>query len=173
MACMAMLSDAGKEGMGKKDIGDREYFSDHRRFAELINYMLYKGMKVVLPENLVLQKRKYLSLSSAGGELERDILMKDVRQDIYYGMELETESDYRMPERVITYDACEYEFQVKEIARGHRERSEYADYREKKSRIKEDDKLLPIITVVLYLGEGHWKGKRKQTMLMQMPFIRI
>lgn len=151
--------------MGRKDIVDRLYFSDCRRFAELMNVVLYHGEEVLLPGNLSPVRRKYPSLSSACGELERDVLMKDAKQNLCYGIEIETESDYGMPERVITYDACDYEYQMREIDKGHRERRDYRSYRERKSRMKESDMLLPTVTVVLYLGEGHWEGRRRMTQM--------
>ncbi|MDE6675937.1 MAG: hypothetical protein K2K19_14195 [Acetatifactor sp.] len=154
--------------MGRKDIVDRLYFSDCRRFAELMNAALYQGEEVLLPGNLSPVRRKYPSLSSACGELERDVLMKDAGQNLCYGIEIETESDYSMPERVITYDACDYEYQMREIDKGHRERKDYQSYRERKSRMKESDVLLPTVTTVLYLGEGHWEGKHKLTQMFRL-----
>lgn len=163
-----VLFAAGKGHMGKKDIVDRPYFSDCERFAELMNVSLYYGERVLQPENLVLQRRKYLSLANSYGETERDVLMKDVSQEIYYGIEIETESDYSMPERVMAYDTCEYEYQMKEINRGHRDKKDYQSYRERKSRMKESDFLLPMVTVVLYLKEGRWEGRRKLSQMFRM-----
>lgn len=154
--------------MRKKDIVDRPYFSDCERFAELMNVALYHGERVLRAEDLVLQRRKYLSLSSTYGEMERDVLMKDARQNIYYGIEIETESDYSMPQRVMAYDTCEYEYQMKQLDRGHRDRKDYQGYRERKSRMKESDYLLPTVTVVLYLKEGHWEGRRKLSQLFRV-----
>lgn len=154
--------------MGKKDTVDKPYFSDFQRFAELINTTLYHGQGILLPEKLVLLRRRYPSLASSYGELERDVLIKDTRQNICYGIEIETESDYSMPGRVITYDACEYEYQIKEIDGGHRNRKEYQSYRERKSRMKEEDLLSPIITIVLFLGEGHWQGRQKLSQMFQI-----
>lgn len=68
----------------------------------------------------------------------------------------------------MVYDACEYEYQIKEIDREHRERKDYQSYREKKSRIKADEFLFPTVTVVLYLREGHWKGRRKLSQMFQV-----
>lgn len=128
-----------------------------------------------MPGNLSPVRRKYPSLSSACGELERDVLMKDAGQNLCYGIEIETESDYGMPERVITYDACDYEYQMREIDKGHREQKDYQSYRERKSRMKESDVLLPTVTTVLYLGEGHWEGRRKLTQMFRLSanLIRI
>lgn len=153
--------------MGRKDIVDRPYFSDCERFAELMNVSLYHGERVLRPENLVLQRRKYLSLANSYSETERDVLMKDASQNIFYGIEIETESDYSMPERVMAYNTCEYEYQMKELDREHREKRDYRGYRERKSRMKESDFLLPMVTVVLYLKEGHWEGRRKLSHMFQ------
>lgn len=155
--------------MGKIDITDRSFFSNHERFAELINVNLYHGENILLPEKLITLSRSYPSMSSSSGSKNRDILMKDIRQNICYGMEIETESDYSMPERVMTYDVCEYEQQIKEIHHGHTDRRDYQNYREKKSRMKKSDFLLPTITVVLFLGEGHWAGRRTLSQLFCIP----
>ena len=48
-------------------------------------------------------------------EKKRDILIEDKSRNLYFGMELETESDYSMPERIMVYDACEYECQIREF----------------------------------------------------------
>ena len=147
--------------MGKKDMTGRTFFSDRERFAELINVHLYHGEKILLPENLVQRKCGYSSLAAAYGEKNRDILMEDTRQKIHYGIELETEADYSMPERIMVYDACEYEYQIREIYGKHHKEKEFKNYCEKKSRMKQSDFLNPAITVVLYLGDGHWEGKRR------------
>ncbi|MBD5501108.1 MAG: hypothetical protein HDR10_07910 [Lachnospiraceae bacterium] len=160
--CIAM-DTAGKEYMGKKDLAGKDFFADRRRFAELLNAILYHGKDYIQAEELELVKRVYPSLSGKG-EMSRDIFMKDVKRNICYGLELETESDYSMPERVMVYDACELEQQVKEISKQQKENAQAGnkpDYREKKSRMKETDFLLPVVTVVLYLGTDHWEGRRK------------
>lgn len=41
------------------------------------------------------------------------------------------------------------------------DRDDYQKYRDKKSRMKDSDFLIPTVTVVLYLGEGHWEGRMK------------
>lgn len=157
-----------REHMGKKDIADRSFFADRERFAELINQHLYQGEQIVLPLNLEQKEIRYPSLTSSGGEMSRDILMEDMSRRIRYGLEIETESDYSMPERVMTYDSCEYEQQIKEIHRAHLDRKEYKGYREKKSRMKKSDFLYPTVTVVLYLGEGHWRGRKRLSDLFQI-----
>ena len=87
--------------MGRKDTAGREFFSDKRRFAELLNIQFYHGEQVVLAENLMRIRRDYPALAGVYGEKERDLLIADSRHGIHYGMELETESDYSMPERMM------------------------------------------------------------------------
>ena len=147
--------------MGKIDILDRRFFARPDRFAELINMEIYHGDRVLAPGKLELIKRSYPSLSSISGEKERDILMYDSGQGICYGLEIETESDYSMPERIMVYDASEYEYQIRELNGKHRKQKDYQKYQEMKSRMKETDFLIPTITLVLYVGEGHWRGRKK------------
>lgn len=154
--------------MGKKDIVDRPFFSDCERFAELINCSIYGGEKILSSKDLILLQRKYPSLSGISGENEGDILMKDRKHNTCYGIEIETESDYSMPERVMVYDICEYEYQIKALQKEHIDRKDYKNYREKKSRMKESDIILPTITVVMYLGEGRWEGRLKLSQMFGM-----
>lgn len=154
---------AGKGYMGKKDISGKEFFAERRRFAELFNAVIYQKKEVIHAEELEPASGNYPSFSGKG-ELGRDIFMKDRKQNICYGLELETESDYSMPERIMVYDACEFEKQIKIILKEHGEEQgekEKFVYRDKKSRIRETEILLPVITVVLYLGTGHWEGKKR------------
>ncbi len=155
--------------MGKKDILDKKFFEDRKRFTELVNVELYRGTKILIPQKMELLKRSYPSIVSASGEKKRDVMMLDHRQNICYGLEIETESDYSMPERVMTYDASEYEYQIRELDKSHREGKEYQDYCSKKSRLKKNDFLFPTVTIVLYLGEGQWQGKRKLQEMFRIP----
>lgn len=171
---------AGKGHMGRKDTAGKVFFSDKERFAELMNVHLCCGKRLIMAEDLIHRERDYPSLPGFYGEKKRDILIEDKSRNVYFGMELETESDHSMPERIMVYDACEYERQVREIYGRHRKKNDFKAYREKKSRIKETDVLIPAITVVLYLGEGHWKGKQRLSELfriseadMQMLGVRL
>lgn len=157
--------------MGKKDSIGKLFFADEGRFAELFNTALYNGKKVIRPENLVLAGRDYPGLPGTGGK-QRDILMKDREQNICYGLELETESDWSMPERVLVYDVCEWEMQIREIIKSREKREEEKrTYRERKSRMGEGDFLLPVITAVLYLGSGRWEGRNRLSELFRIPGI--
>lgn len=156
---------AGKRYMGRKDFVGKAFFADPVRFAELLNVALYYGKEVIQARNLVKISREYPS-PLRKGERHRDILMLDVEQNIYYGLELETEWDYRMPERVMVYDVCEWEAQIQDINKRYEEQEQQQrSYVDRKSCMSKDDFLLPIITVVMYLGIGDWQGRRKMSEL--------
>lgn len=95
--------------------------------------------------------------------------MLDTVQRVCYALELETESDYSMPERIMVYDACEWEKQIQKKVRQQKRDLAKAAYRDKKSRMAEEDFLVPVITVVLYLGSGHWTGRRRLSELFCIP----
>lgn len=167
--------------MGKKDTIGKVYFGDAFRFSELMNTVLYHGEKIILPKNLVPMEREYPSLFG-NTDKRRDVFMKDIRYRILYSLELETESDYSMPERVMVYDACEYEQQIRKFAglreEGHpiKEKTKEAGkgnvkdvYRVRKSRLKAEEFLMPVVTVVLYLGMEHWEGKKRLSELFYLP----
>lgn len=145
--------------MGKKDIVDREYFANTERFCEIWNNQFDGDRFELKPQDLVRVDGRYKSIGNGSGEWERDILMKHRTLPILFGMEIETESDYGMPERVMCYDTGEYERQIRMNHRQHLEAGEYLLYREKKSRMKYQDKLIPVFNLVLFLGEGKYQGR--------------
>ncbi len=154
--------------MGKKDLTGKEFFSCPLRFAELMNMALYDGADMIKPADLERKPAVYPS-PLRKGEKQRDILMLDTAKGLCYGMELETESDYSMPERVMVYDVCEWERQIQEVSERRRQRLGQMNYRDKKSRLGKEDFLLPVITVVVYLGNDRFRGKRSITELFHVP----
>ena len=155
--------------MGKKDVYTRPYFADKKSFADFINVHLYGGKEVVREGALVKIRGTYPSAGSFSGEKSRDVFMEHEKPKMRYGIELETESDYGMPERMMVYDSGEYEKQIRERDKEHREKKEYAGYPEKKSRMKKGDRLVPVISIVLYLGEGKWGGPRRLKEMLEVP----
>jgi len=73
------------------------------------------------------------------------------------GLELQNHIHYAMPVRAMLYDAIEYEAQVQRTASlRSRERESDAFL----SGFRKDDKLIPVITLVLYLKPDKWDGPR-------------
>lgn len=145
--------------MGKRDKTGRLFFSDEEVFAELMNLHIYEGKQVIKEANLKILPRSYPLYGTGGADKERDVLMRDERSRIRYGLELQDESDLTMTERVRMYDACEYEEQIRTLAKIHKKRKKDGILPEDRNRIHVNDRIDPVVTLVLYLGEGKWKGR--------------
>lgn len=73
------------------------------------------------------------------------------------GVEQQTNVDYSMPLRVLTYDTLEYLKQAKQIEQEHRRKKDVSG-REFLSMFTKDDRLIPTITILFYTGKEKWDG---------------
>ncbi len=165
--------------MGRKDIITKEYMEDTEVFADVFNHMIYQGEKVIDPKNL-----KELDTASVvipygadGAEVPyqkyRDVFkilcaMKD-ENAVYLLLGVENQSNvhYAMPVKNMVYDSLEYAAQVQKAESSHREALRKKNPKEKKpdpaeflSGFYKEDRLLPIITVVVYFGADNWEAPR-------------
>ena len=86
------------------------------------------------------------------------------------GIEQQSESCYGMPVRVMHYDALSYTHQLKALIAQHRQKAAHLDHATFLSGIAIDDKLIPVVTVVLYFGKSSWRGAIKLSdMLVVAP----
>ena len=65
-----------------------------------------------------------------------------------------------MPVRVMLQEALEYDRQLKERRRKRTREMPYATSGEFLSRIRKDDRLHPVVTLVVYWGEEEWQGAK-------------
>lgn len=155
--------------MGKYDNVDRDYFSVKKRFAELISVGIYHKKLTVREEELEKTEGTYPSLSNLSGKKERDGIFLCHGQKVKYGLEIENCTDYGMPHRMFTYDACDYEKQTTDLYKTHQAQKDLKSYEEIKSKMKPSDKLYPVVNMLLYLGQGHWKGGRALRDMFDVP----
>ena len=78
------------------------------------------------------------------------------------GTELQSFVDYSMPVRVMDYDALEYKDQIQKIASERKTENAVKSGKKKValSPIKKEDRLIPVITLVLYMGEEPWNAAK-------------
>lgn len=164
--------------MGFADTVTKTYMKENAVFADAFNYLIYGGEAVVDPEQLLELDTTEIALpfgpqDEDGSQPEeavqkyRDVLKSAViKQDdeaayILLGIENQTDIHYAMPVRNIIYDALQYGKQVADIAARHRmsgsgskghSRGEYL------SGFYKDDKITPVITLVLHFGANEWDG---------------
>ena len=158
--------------MGRKDNVSKEFLSNSEYFADAFNYYLYDGERVINPGSLeerdpLISARLSGSGKGAVQERIRDILkrciIKSDRRTTYVllGIENQSELHYAMPVKNMLYDALNYSDQVREAGRKHRKKKDTRDSAEFLSGFTTDDRLTPIITLVVYWGDEDWTTPRK------------
>ena len=153
--------------MGTVDIVTKEYMRENAIFADVFNYLIYGGKKVIDPAGLT----EVDTATSAVGKKDalqkyRDVLKAAViKQDekmsyVLLGVENQTDVHYAMPVRNAIY-ALQYGKQVSDIAAGHRRSQK--DYSGKTggeylSGFLKEDHIKPVITLVIHFGAEEWDG---------------
>jgi hypothetical protein len=140
------------------------------RFADLINGFLFGGRQVVRGEDVApLDGRSMLHrfvkgrVKTVGGY--RDVLRRVVcgSDVVIIGLENQSGVHYLMPLRSMEYDAAEYARQARDVARRLRKAARSgrgkASGDEYISGFGREDRLTPVITIVVYYGE-EWDGGR-------------
>ncbi len=155
--------------MGKKDILLKAYFSDPGRYADLFNASIFQGKQVLKAEELE-NTGTVQSKSDSRITLERihDISMKQTRDGSLFAVWIianQEKIDYSMPVRVMLQEALEYDRQLQEIKRKNRnleqlQKDFWQTSGEFLSKMKQKDRLRPVITLVLYWGEENWQGSK-------------
>lgn len=160
--------------MGRIDTEAKEYLSDTRRFADVFNYLIYDGQMVIEPDQLLPLDPTEIILPYGNDAREpiqkvRDLLKRWKSMTdgsaIYtvFGIELEAEVNYAMPVKTGVYDFIHYAKQVEETKKSYRKQ----DDKTKKvvlrggeflTGFRKEDKLMPVITLVFYLGDSRWDG---------------
>ena len=173
-------SDTGRSyRLGKKDIAEKLYTENNRIFADIVNYMVYDGAEIVHPADLMELGSEELMLKGEDKQQRyRDVMKKAViRQDkdaIYMLVSLENQSEvhYAMPVRNMLNDAMRYMRQVEQIRRERFQQGRKKDgpqehiamdgqtHAEFLSGMTEQDKLLPIITIVILFQDQTWDGPK-------------
>ena len=164
--------------MGLVDTVTKAYMEDNSVFADAFNYLIYGGKPVVDPAQLQELDTTEIALPFGAQDNEgkqweeaiqkyRDVLKSAViKQDddaayILLGIENQTDIHYAMPVRNIIYDALQYGKQVADISAKHRKsksdskghsRDEYL------SGFYKNDRITPVITLVLHFGADEWDG---------------
>lgn len=153
--------------MGKIDAITYEYMSDNTRFADVFNYYLYDGRRVIQADKLhELDSRELIMPYGNDGAKEtiqrfRDLMKYSCAMEddnaayLLLGIENQSNKHFAMPVRNMVYDAAQYAKQVSNAAasrRGNKKtgREEYL------SGFTKEDKLLPVITLVIFWSSDKW-----------------
>jgi hypothetical protein len=148
---------------------------DRVRFADLFNYFIYDGVQVIEAEQLHEMDTTAIALPyGQKGTQEpvqryRDLLKvlsakcDDRAAYLLLGIENQSDVHYAMPVRNMLYDALQYAKQVKDAARSNRnqgaqELGKKAGRETYLSGFCKEDRLLPVVTLVVYWSPDQWNG---------------
>jgi len=174
--------------VGVIDTEGKRYLFNNDIFADAFNYLVYGGKQVIKADELREIDTTELALPYGNGakvpvQKYRDILkLWDAKMDddaiyVILGTELQDKVHYGMPVKDGLYDMLGYSNQIDEIRRSYRKQNGKNDTdgelvidgdslkikltsEEFLSGLRKGDKLIPIITAVVYLGDTPWDGPR-------------
>ena len=145
--------------MSKFDEAWKDFFSDNRRFADIVNMFCFQGEQVIDPEDVK-------EADPGQGRFMRDTVRKVVRGHnvMICGIENQETLDHSLAARVMGYDHMEYEKQIKAIRKKNKEtfaeaEKDHFESGELLYKFLKTDRLNPVGTIVIYSG-GKWTGPR-------------
>ena len=161
--------------MGKIDSETKEYVKRPEVFADLFNHLIYGGENIIKPGNLSEldttatfipfdENGKAFPVQKYRDVLKQAVVMEDndAAYALILGVENQTDIHYAMPVRNMGYDAYNYAAQVSLIARKNKKEAGENDDSSVDflSGLKKDDKIIPVVTLVVYLGQKPWDGPK-------------
>jgi hypothetical protein len=159
--------------MGVKDTATNKYIRQNHIFADAFNFFIYGGQQVIDPNTLVELDTKVLDIVYGDTDSEdhliqryRDVIKSSVimtdqkKTYLIFAVENQSEIHYAMPVKNCMYDATQYSMQVQKTAAAHKRNktSKGLLSGEYLSGFHKTDKLLPVITLVIYFGDKKWDG---------------
>lgn len=138
--------------MGEKDLTEKILEDYNDVFADIINAFVFEGKDVVHPDSLRNSSvhSQYKASDQKLHELERDVAKYWMDGNVRIalcGMENQTKVEKFMPFRVFSYDGTAYRSQL----------------------LDRKNKIVPVITIVLYFGNEHWTAPKSIKELLDIP----
>ena len=96
---------------------------------------------------------------------------------VVLGTENQDKIHYAMAVKNMLYDALQYAKQVEEAKRSYRDRSKKKQIKlnseEFLSGLKKEDKLMPVITLVVYFGDKDWDGAKSIHEMLSVDNVEL
>ena len=158
-------------------------------FADAVNFCVFGGKEIVHPEDLregspsELYCFRTRSGRIRGLERFRDVLKNMVMREcdgvkyVVVGIENQTKVDLSMPARCMLYDSLRNIGNIRRISeRNHIQEKEGEGSQEKNpfsldflSGLRREDRIPPVVTLVVYWGNGNWDGPRSLHEMVDFP----
>ncbi len=164
--------------MGERDILEKKYLQNSKRFADAFNYYIYKGKQVINPDDLKEIGTEELAVPYGNNAKEPVQRIRDVAKTweilhamadykaIYVILAAETQDrvHYAAPVKDGLCDFLNYAKQVTEAKKSYKKFSDTGDDKiyissaEYLSGFRKDDHLVPVVTLMIYFGSEEWDG---------------
>lgn len=158
--------------MGRKDTVTKDYMKQNTIFADAFNYYIYGGQQRILPGQLQELDTTEIVVpygADDAGEPEqvyRDVMKRVVAMKDEYaaylllGIENQGDVNYAMPVKNWLYDAINYAKQVQKAANSHRKAKDSKGHSKGEflSGFYKEDRLIPVITLVILFSPDKWDG---------------
>ena len=172
--------------MGKADISVNNWLEEKERFADLFNGVIFEGKQVIQPNELEkISPVASVSTKNRRGKRRnvkkyRDVIMKWKNEIVLVLLANESQDKihYAMPPKVMIYDSLDYEEQMREnwnkvmtkrkADKIQGNEMEHLTAEEYLSRFRKKDKLIPVISLVLYYGEEEWDAPQELYEMFQL-----
>ena len=186
--------------MGTNDTYTKDYMSENKIFADAFNQHIYAGKQMIDPSKLHELDTTLVSVPYGppltGTPVQRfrdELKYLSAKHDdhlIYLLLGIENQSNihYAMPVKNMVYDSLQYATQIQKASASYRKNksANTSDVKissaEYLSGFRKEDKLIPIITLVIYFGADPWDAPRSiydmlsvqdQTLLSYIPDYKI
>lgn len=167
----------------KPDIVMKQYWQDNERFADLFNTVLFQGKEMIKPDELTDKPEGVSGVITSKSMMQtfpryRDVLKQSKNRGVSFailGIENQMKVHYAMPLRAMLYDGLTYQKQCDELAKKYKQTKELKAA-EFLSHMKQEDRLQPVLSIVLYYGAEPWDGAKTLTDMLDVsvelkPFI--
>ena len=181
--------------MPQSDVFTKNYISQNDVFADVFNFFIYGGRRVIKPESLKdenTEESAVLFFDDKKGGKKSEIAQRyrDVFKSlavkhgekasyVLLGVENQSKINSAMPVRLMIYDALNFGEQVKKIAAKHRHDKDKMTDSDFLSGFTKSDKLIPVITLVIYFGAEKWDAPTSVYEMMDLeenkdflPFVQ-
>ena len=154
--------------MSDKDSVTKEYMKQPKQFADLFNGYCFGGVEVIKPEDLREMDTASIALpygkdgTANPVQKDRDLLKMLLKTDgkaayCLLGVENQSKVHTAMPIRNMLYDVLSLIGQVEAASRSYRQAGDYGkDTAEFLSGFHREDRVLPVITIVIHWGAEPW-----------------
>ena len=161
----------------KNDSVTKDYMNQSTIFADAFHFLLYKGEPVIRPENLSAldptetgiirftndegKQEQIKTIQKYRDLLKAAVIMTDENTTyLILGIENQNLVHYAMPVRNGLYDFLQYDSQIRQIAQKRRMQKDWNNIEsgEYLSGFRKEDRLIPVITLVIYFQPTPWDG---------------